>query len=604
LEKDRTRRYETAADLARDIERHLADEPVHARPPSRVYRLRKFVKKHRVGVAAMAAITSSLAAGTVIAAFGWASALKERNVAAHQRDRATSNLRLACGLVDNVLTPTADALLSTASIQEQHARLIDAGVEFYRGLLQEAGDDALVRAGLAKALIALGGQRFHRGEDRAQPTLEAIDMLKSLVAEFPDTAGYRVDLARACLDLCFYHYTNMETAPALRMSGEALRVASELRRRAPSDPSFERLLANCKLAHARSSQYAGNYSLAETLYREGLALGARPLDAHIAREEFSGLLMDTGRFDEAAAVLHEAREQVELLPAATEAERLVQRFWRCNVRDWLATYYLRTGNLAIAKEHNDLAIRHMEELGAELPQVFWDEYCLGLYHYTRAERLVLAGRIDDAARSMEAALGYWNRPNFAFQHHAAFAHNVLGQLRYEEENLAEANEHFAMAAQGLEAVARARPSEVYCNERLVVFLSNCPSAQWRDPSRAVRIAERVQSDSNGLMWLYQGLARYRAGDWHGAQESLQKSISLRSGGDALDWLLFAASQLRAGDKATAIQSYRQAQDAISRAAPIRFAYGVTVLDYQRIRAEVEALFQDLNQDSNEPEDFP
>jgi hypothetical protein len=106
------------------------------------------------------------------------------------------------------------------------------------------------------------------------------------------------------------------------------------------------------------------------------------------------------------------------------------------------------------------------------------------------------------------------------------------------------------------------------------------------------------------MWLYQGLARYRAGDWRGAQEALQKSIALRSGGDALDWLLFAASQLQAGDKAGAKQSYRQAQDAISRAAPIRLAHGITVLDYQRIRAEVEALFQDLNQDSNEPEDLP
>jgi tetratricopeptide (TPR) repeat protein len=47
LEKDRNRRYETAASLARDIERYLADEPVQACPPSAAYRLRKFARRHR-----------------------------------------------------------------------------------------------------------------------------------------------------------------------------------------------------------------------------------------------------------------------------------------------------------------------------------------------------------------------------------------------------------------------------------------------------------------------------------------------------------------------------------------------------------------------------
>ena len=45
LEKDRARRYETASGLARDIERHLAGDPVEAGPPSRIYRLRKAVRE-------------------------------------------------------------------------------------------------------------------------------------------------------------------------------------------------------------------------------------------------------------------------------------------------------------------------------------------------------------------------------------------------------------------------------------------------------------------------------------------------------------------------------------------------------------------------------
>jgi serine/threonine protein kinase/Flp pilus assembly protein TadD len=51
LEKDRGRRYETANGFARDIERYLADEPVHACPPSARYRLGKFVRRHKAGLA-------------------------------------------------------------------------------------------------------------------------------------------------------------------------------------------------------------------------------------------------------------------------------------------------------------------------------------------------------------------------------------------------------------------------------------------------------------------------------------------------------------------------------------------------------------------------
>ncbi len=55
LEKDRTRRYETASGLAMDIQRYLDGEPVLARPPSRLYRLRKFVRRNKA-IAAVAAI--------------------------------------------------------------------------------------------------------------------------------------------------------------------------------------------------------------------------------------------------------------------------------------------------------------------------------------------------------------------------------------------------------------------------------------------------------------------------------------------------------------------------------------------------------------------
>jgi WD40 repeat protein len=69
LDKDRTRRYETAHGLAQDVQRYLHDEPVQAGPPSAVYRLRKFVRRNRGPVLAATGVLLALLAG--IAGIGW-----------------------------------------------------------------------------------------------------------------------------------------------------------------------------------------------------------------------------------------------------------------------------------------------------------------------------------------------------------------------------------------------------------------------------------------------------------------------------------------------------------------------------------------------------
>ncbi|MAE77879.1 MAG: hypothetical protein CMJ85_13535, partial [Planctomycetes bacterium] len=71
LEKDRTRRYATVQELAADLGRHLADEPVEAGPPSARYRFVKFVRRNRVGVAAGALVLLALAAGIAATTWQW-----------------------------------------------------------------------------------------------------------------------------------------------------------------------------------------------------------------------------------------------------------------------------------------------------------------------------------------------------------------------------------------------------------------------------------------------------------------------------------------------------------------------------------------------------
>jgi serine/threonine protein kinase/WD40 repeat protein len=69
LEKERARRYETASGLARDIEHHLHNEPVTARPPSRLYEFERSVRRHWVGFAAVTAVLAVLAVGVVVSTF-------------------------------------------------------------------------------------------------------------------------------------------------------------------------------------------------------------------------------------------------------------------------------------------------------------------------------------------------------------------------------------------------------------------------------------------------------------------------------------------------------------------------------------------------------
>ncbi|MEM7233396.1 MAG: protein kinase [Planctomycetota bacterium] len=73
LEKDRARRYESAASLAEDLRRYLAHEPVSARPPSPLYRARKLARKHRALATACALVFLSLTVG-----LGWALFEKSR----------------------------------------------------------------------------------------------------------------------------------------------------------------------------------------------------------------------------------------------------------------------------------------------------------------------------------------------------------------------------------------------------------------------------------------------------------------------------------------------------------------------------------------------
>ena len=95
LEKDRRRRYETARGLARDVERHLHDEPVEARPPSARYKLEKFARRYRTVLITTASFVLLLLFGLVFSSALAFLALKSKVEALAARDATETARRQA-----------------------------------------------------------------------------------------------------------------------------------------------------------------------------------------------------------------------------------------------------------------------------------------------------------------------------------------------------------------------------------------------------------------------------------------------------------------------------------------------------------------------------
>jgi WD40 repeat protein/serine/threonine protein kinase len=95
LEKDRARRYETANGLASDLKRHLNNEPVLARPPSKLYEFHKNLRRHKVGFAATGAIIAALILGLVGSFSQWRRAEEHATLERSARNRAVQAIERA-----------------------------------------------------------------------------------------------------------------------------------------------------------------------------------------------------------------------------------------------------------------------------------------------------------------------------------------------------------------------------------------------------------------------------------------------------------------------------------------------------------------------------
>ena len=171
LEKDRTRRYETANGFAMDIQRYLAGEPVLAAPPSARYRLRKFVRKHRAALTTAAAVIVLLLAGAAFST--WQAVRATRAEAAARAAEHEAEVRQA----------EAERQKSRAEISAQEAGEYAAKLQ-----VSEAQAKANARSAMDAKVLAENSARQAKESQR-----QAEDMAKKLLeAQSRETAA-RVD---------------------------------------------------------------------------------------------------------------------------------------------------------------------------------------------------------------------------------------------------------------------------------------------------------------------------------------------------------------------------------------------------------------------------
>jgi tetratricopeptide (TPR) repeat protein len=261
LEKDRSRRYETADGLARDVERYLRDEPVAACPPSAAYRMRKLVRRHRVAVFAaltFVAILMALIAGLTVTnriitksrnETAAALRLKEQALreAQAERRRTEANFLKARVAIDQLLTKPALGGGGQRADEQLPAsfrkKLVEVATNFYTSLGEEHSPDSSSRFDAAVGQRSLAFVYHQTGDQKRSEALlrRSIGTLQALHREHPDRPEYRRQLG-------WSRYMLSETLDHQHRSAEALVVAEEARE------IYERLIAE----NPQATSYRGD----------------------------------------------------------------------------------------------------------------------------------------------------------------------------------------------------------------------------------------------------------------------------------------------------------------------------------------------------------
>lgn len=296
LNKSPTDRYPDARALADDLRRHLAHEPVRARPDSLSYRAARFVRRHRSSVAAGALVALALLAGA--AGTAW-----QAERAARERDHALSLARRNASLVEFF-----ESMLTQAA-QGQHPVTVPELVQRSRAMALGSGSDAetdaavlmmlagitvsMADAAAAQQLLADADARLRSARGPGDPALQAMlgcsqgfvaslqghsDDARALFAQaLPLAAGDAVTHAECLLRRAYVAQNHNDAAGALTDARHALAL---LRTAGTAPPLLEaRALGNVAHGHYLAGHTAqADAAYAQTLERfRALGRGETPI---------------------------------------------------------------------------------------------------------------------------------------------------------------------------------------------------------------------------------------------------------------------------------------------------------------------------------------
>jgi eukaryotic-like serine/threonine-protein kinase len=353
LEKDRGRRYETANGLATDLQRHLDNEPVMARPPSNLYRFQKMVCRNKLAFAAAGAVTLALLTGLGAATWEFAKEreARQRAVAAereqgrlrHQAEtEAAKSQRVAEFLKDmlkgvnpsaalgrdttmlrEILDKTA-ARLDQSLTNEPEVELELRGViaETYRDLGMFKQMEKMASASLQVARSRLGEQSkpvaeslhwLSQAENGLGKVKQAEESARDALALSKRLRVHDSKLVAVCLnDLGLLLWQRSSLADAEAMLGQALALERQL---SPKDDDSGTAALNDLALVLRDE---GKFKESEQVFREALALsrkvsGAESPSVMLKLCNLALVVGDQGRLAEAEELHREALRQARKL---------------------------------------------------------------------------------------------------------------------------------------------------------------------------------------------------------------------------------------------------------------------------------------------------
>jgi eukaryotic-like serine/threonine-protein kinase len=382
LQRDPVRRYATAAAFADDLRRWIDGRPISARADSPGYRMKKFVRRHRVGVAASVLVALSLIVGLGGALWQARVARSEAQRADLERDKAERQLARSERVKDFILTLFGEQdPISRASVKAR------TPVELIRDGIAQVDVSLAAEPELQAQLLKDLGDIQASLDDReaARTTLQRAWEMQSGLSG-PDSIASAEALA-AYADATYAAGDTVKSAPMLREALKILRNANA--GETPGAGLIESSLANVELTEGHNAE-------AESLARHSVAVFRTTYGADDARVAL--------RLGVLGKVLQEAGQYADALQSYQEALRIVTLN---NGEENVRTAMLRTnvGDVyRLQRQYDEAAFQYETALRIERANLPPDHLFTGGTLLRLGDLQRRTGRLDAAERSFAESL--------------------------------------------------------------------------------------------------------------------------------------------------------------------------------------------------------